>query len=194
MHQWIPLTSGLKEPAESWISGRKRSLRYDVRLISPQTIDVDLPSGEPGHSRSPNEGLEGGCATPRLSSRRRLITYYYRGTQKSDANLENAYVGVTFAVRPSIWHTIAPINATVAPLTIHEKTKKRQSQIVMPCRVPRYIWGKKKKEGIPQNLSRRVTRAVSRACRHTIAQNESITNGVLIQEQISMKEKKKCLR
>ena len=61
VYRWIPLTSGLKEPAESWISGRKRSLRCDVRLTSPWTVDGGPPSGEPGHPGSPNEGLEGGC-------------------------------------------------------------------------------------------------------------------------------------
>ena len=47
MCRWIPLTQGLKEPAESWISGRKRSLRYDVRLTSPWTIDGVLHLGNP---------------------------------------------------------------------------------------------------------------------------------------------------
>ena len=34
VYRRIPQTLGLKEPAKSWISGRKRSLRFDVRLTS----------------------------------------------------------------------------------------------------------------------------------------------------------------
>ena len=58
MYRWIPLASGLKEPTESWISGRKLSLRYGVRLTFHWTIDGVLHLGNPV---SPNEGLEGGC-------------------------------------------------------------------------------------------------------------------------------------
>ena len=77
MYRWIPLTSGIKEPAEPWISGRKLSLRYDVRLTSPWTIDGVFHLGNPVTPSSRTKALRvvAWSAAPRLSSRRRLIIY-----------------------------------------------------------------------------------------------------------------------
>ena len=70
MHRFTPLTSGLKEPAESWISGRKRSLRYDVRLTSPWTIDGVLHLGNPVTPGPRTKALRvvAWSSAPRLSS------------------------------------------------------------------------------------------------------------------------------
>ena len=70
MYRWVPLTSALKEPAESWISGRKRSLRYDVSLTSPWTIDGVLHLGNPVTPGPRTKALRvvAWSSAPRLSS------------------------------------------------------------------------------------------------------------------------------
>ena len=68
-----------KEPAESLISGRKRSLRHDVRLTSPWTIDGVLHLENPLTPGPRTKALRvvAWSAAPRLSSRRRLIIYWH---------------------------------------------------------------------------------------------------------------------